>query len=250
MRKSSLVLGAGKMPKYGISPETTPIKHTSYMLGSHAKGQHEWWWNNRLGEHDELYRERSKSDTWPAKTEGWEKGDEPVLHRWYSPEALKEAVDMIPPWFHAGDVPRPPQRIKAQSEGIVGRWYTNYWTLHSVKFQCKLAKVPWHAGDRIRTRSNYDEPHFYVDYDESKMIRDHRSRWINIHRSMADGTKKVMLYEEEQRVKGHKKSQDLYWNQRKVLINRLKAMQNTGAVDRDEGIAVARHFNFDLLKEE
>ncbi len=132
---------------------------------------------------------------------------------------------MIPEWFEVRDVPRPPQRVKAVSEGVVGRWYTNYWTLHSIKYQSFLAGIPWRHGERHRAVSNFDEPLYYVDWEETKAIRDQRSRWINVHRSMAGMTKKVKELNEELRFKQHKKLQDQFWSDRRVFFNRVRAMR-------------------------
>ena len=239
-----------KMPRMALPPETTPLMMTSYMLGSYEKNRSEWWWDKRVNEFDEEYKERSKEETWPYKEEGWIKLGRDVLPKWYSKDALKEALAMIPPHFDTADIPRPPQRIKAQSEGIVGRWYTNYWTLHSIRFQCQLANIPWKYGKRIRPRSNYDEPYFFVDYEESKMIRDHRSKWINVNRSMVNSTKQVYDIEQQDREAEHKKKQSSYWTNRKVFINRLKAMRAQGTIDENKQIWAAKHINFKILNEE
>ncbi|KAG8346206.1 hypothetical protein TRVL_02974 [Trypanosoma vivax] len=156
------------------------------------------------------------------------KGGRPVMRQKYSREALQAALAMVPPGFEVADVPRPPQRIRAQSEGIVGRWYSNYWTLHSVKYQCLLAGVEWPFGERQRPRTNYDEPFFFSDFEECKAIRDYRSRWINVNRSLVGMTKRMKEAEEETRYMQFRKQQDTFWSNRKVLVNRIKSMHNQG----------------------
>ena len=145
---------------------------------------------------------------------------------------------MIPEGFEVRDVPRPPQRIRAQSEGIVGRWYTNYWTLHSIKYQCQLANVEWKHGERFRPRTNYDEPYLFVDFEESKAVRDYRSRWMNVNRSLVGMTKKVKEAEEEKRFSRYKKRQDSFWSDRKMLIARVKSMAGQGLLDSSADLPV------------
>lgn len=130
-----------------FAPETTPVKYTTHLMTDQHRSR---WYNGQKHDFTATYRERSWLDTWPSKRGGWEKTDHAVLNKKYSPEALKEALAMIPEGFEVRDVPRPPQRIRAQSEGIVGRWYTNYWTLHSIKYQCQLAGIEWKHGERFR----------------------------------------------------------------------------------------------------
>ncbi|KEG05141.1 hypothetical protein DQ04_26911000, partial [Trypanosoma grayi] len=125
------------------------------------------------------------------------------------------ALAMVPDGFDVADVPRPPQRITAQSEGIVGRWYSNFWTLHAVRYQCMLAGVAWPFGERQRPRTNYDEPFFFVDFEESKAVRDYRSRWINVNRSLVGMTKRMKEAEEEARYMRFRKQQDTFWSNRK-----------------------------------
>jgi hypothetical protein len=209
-------------PRIGIHPETTPVKYTPQML----KIQNFKWWNGRKSPFRASYRERD----WLDRSRYPGKRHYALLTRKYHPDALQEALRMIPEGFEVRDVPRPPQRIRAQSEGIVGRWYTNYWTLHSVKYQCLLAQVPWTFGERERPVTNYDEPYMYVDFEESKAIRDYRSRWINVNRSLVGMTKRMKDVEEEQRYMGFRRVQDTFWSNRKVLINRVKSMHQQGTL--------------------
>lgn len=208
-----------------MSAETMPIRFVPEMLKLYRAD----WYNKS----EPFYKPRrftSVEDTWPNSQVDRRSptGSDPVLHATYSRDALMEAQKMIPDWFQTADVPRPPQRIKAVSEGIVGRWYTNYWTLSSVKYQCVLANVPWKHGERMRAVSNFDEPYYYVDWEETKAIRDHRSKWINIHRSMVGMTKKIKEAEEENRFKAFKKNQDQFWSDRRVFFNRIRAMRTAG----------------------
>lgn len=211
-------------PGVGIAPETTPVKYTPMMLNIH----HSLWWDGKRQPYRATYRERSwlEVSRWGAFT----KSGRPVMRQRYSPEVLKAALAMIPEGFEVADVPRPPQRIRAQSEGIVGRWYTNYWTLHSVKYQCLLANIEWKHGERQRPVTNYEEPHMYVDFEESKALRDYRSRWINANRSLVGMTKRMRESEEEARFMQFKKVQDTFWSNRKVLVNRVKSMHNQGTL--------------------
>ena len=129
-------------PGIQIAPETTPVKFIPQMLPL----KNSLWYNGIRNPFLGAYRERSWLHTWPAKRYGWEKFNRNLLYRMYSPAALRAALDMIPPGFEVRDVPRPPQRILAQSEGIVGRWYTNYWTLHSIKvsmFASRRSVAAW-----------------------------------------------------------------------------------------------------------
>jgi hypothetical protein len=167
----------------------------------------------------------------------------PVLTATYSREALQEATAMIPEWFETADVPRPPQRIRAHSEGIVGRWFTNYWTLHSVKYQCLLAGLPWAHGERKPLVSNYEEPLYFVDFEESRAIRDHRSRWINVHRSMAGMTKKVKETREDDRFKFHKRITDKFWSDRRVFVNRVRSLR-AGGEEMEQSTLPLKAFNF------
>lgn len=212
-------------PHLQLNPETTPIKVTRQMLNR----QDAKWWNGVTPMHAS-YVERTWERTWPATERGWIKGKEPVLHTRYSAAALNEALRTIPPWFETSDVPRPPQRVQAQSEGIVGRWYTNYWTLHSVKYQCLLARIPWRFGERERPITNYEQPYAYVDYEESKALRDYRTRWLNVHRSLVGMTKKMKDAEDETRFITYKRMQDQFWSDRRVLVNRVKAMKTSKAI--------------------
>lgn len=211
-------------PGIGIAPETTPVKYTPMMLNI----KNQLWWNGRKNPYRATYREKTwvEVSSWGA----FAKGSRPVMRQRYSPAALKEALEMIPDGFEVADVPRPPQRVRAQSEGIVGRWYTNYWTLHSIKYQCALAEVPWTHGERQRPVTNYEEPHLYVDFEESKAVRDYRSRWINANRSLVGMSKRIKEAEEETRYMNFKKVQDTFWSNRKVLVNRVKSMHNQGTL--------------------
>lgn len=219
-------LAVRNLPKAAIAPETTPLKWAPHMDPT----PYSLTYNGRRNPYIPLYRERDLEHTWPYTDEGWVKRNRSVLNRWYSTPALQEALKMIPAGFETRDVPRPPQRIKAQSEGIVGRWYTNYWTLHSIRYQCQLANVPWRHGERVRPTTNFEEPYFFVDYEESKMIRDWRSRWINMNRSMVGMTKRVKEVEEENRYLKFKRTQDAFWTDRKVLVNRVKSMRLAGVL--------------------
>eukprot|EP00758_Cryptobia_borreli_P003275 Tbor_TRINITY_DN3651_c0_g1::TRINITY_DN3651_c0_g1_i1::g.223::m.223 len=217
-----------------LAPETTPVKFTTHLLNTPRK----FWYNGMRHQFIARYRERNWLDTWPSKKSGWEKGRPPVLKTNYSPAALKEALMMIPPEFHTSYVSRPPQRIKAQSEGIVGRWYTNYWTLHSIKYQCSLAEIPWEHGERIRPTTNYDQPYHFVDFEESKAIRDYRSRFINVNRSMVGMSKRIKESEEVMRFAEHKRHVEKFWSDRKVLVNRVKAMSTQGLLDTPEELPI------------
>ncbi|EAN80114.1 hypothetical protein, conserved [Trypanosoma brucei brucei TREU927] len=210
-------------PGVGIAPETTPVKYTPMMLNI----QNMMWWNGKRN----LYRATYREKTWYeiSRTGAFTKGRRPVMRQKYSREALQAALAMVPPGFEVADVPRPPQRILAQSEGIVGRWYSNYWTLHSMRYQCLLAGVEWPLGERQRPRTNYDEPFFFADFEESKAIQDYRSRWINVNRSLVGMTKRMKEAEEEARYMQFRKLQDTFWSNRKVLVNRVKSMYNQGA---------------------
>jgi hypothetical protein len=221
-------------PGIQIAPETTPVKVTPQMLGWYQAQ----WWGTRRAPYRATFIERPWRETWPVKPEGWSKGKSPVLQRAYSREALHAITATIPAWFEVRDVPRPPARIKAQSEGIVGRWYTNYWTLHSIKHQCMLAKVPWAHGERQRPITNFEQPANYVDFEESKAVRDYRTRWINVNRSMVGMCKRMKEVEEENRFLDHKRTQDQFWSNRRVLISRVKAMTGSGAVTSAEDIPI------------
>jgi hypothetical protein len=235
------------LPQMQLTAETTPLRVTRNFYGN-GKPLYAMWWDGTQVETASEYHEKVFDKTWPYTSDGWVKGSRDVLPRWYSPAALKVALEMIPDGFEVADVPRPPERIKAQSEGIVGRWYTNFWTLHSMKYQCMLSGIPWAYGERSKPKSNFDEPYFYVDYDESKMIRDYRSRWINIHRSMADSSKKVLDASQEDRFRKHKKVQDTYWASRKVFINRLKSMQTSGGLEAGDVMPI-KDMSFSVLSE-
>jgi hypothetical protein len=224
LRKSCVCLAAG--PRLQIAPETTPIKFTRELL----EMQDAPWWNGVRPKMLPEFQERPMERAWPYKQDGWIKGRAPVLHTRYSAAALQEALAMVPGWFETADVPRPPARIKAHSEGIVGRWYTNYWTLHSVKYQCMLARVPWRWGERERPMTNYEQPFVYVDYEESKAIRDYRSRWINVHRSLVGMSKKMKDAEDEARFVEYKRMQDQFWSDRRVLVNRIKSMKASNTI--------------------
>ncbi|AIN99882.1 hypothetical protein LPMP_282490 [Leishmania panamensis] len=222
-RGSSARLAA--TPGVGIAPETTPVKYVPEMLNI----QNAKWWNGR---HKPVYRSVYNEKSWLQKARwgAFIKGSRPVMRQRYSAAALKEALEMVPEGFETCDVPRPPQRIRAQSEGVVGRWYTNYWTLHSVRYQCQLAEVEWPFGERQRPRTNYDEPYMYTDFEETKAIRDYRSRWINVNRSLVGMSKRMKEAEEESRYLHFKKVQDTFWSNRKVLVNRIKSMHNQGTL--------------------
>lgn len=214
-------------PDVPIAPETTPVKFHSRMIGV----KHALWYDGKRHPYNAVYREKSWQQTWPSEeaVATYNKDPmRPVMHEKYSREALQEALRMIPPWFRVSDVARPPDRIRAVSEGIVGRWYSNYWTLHSVKFQCLLAGIPWLHGERDHPISNFEEPDHFVDFEESKAIRDYRTRWINVNRSMVGMSKQVKEAEEDNRFIEHKRIQELYWSNRKVLVQRVKAMRQSG----------------------
>lgn len=219
-------------PGVGIAPETTPVKYTPDML----KIENFRWWNGRRSPYRAVYREKSWLDL--AARGHYTKGDRTLLTKRYSPAALQEALAMIPEGFEVRDVPRPPQRIEAQSEGIVGRWYTNYWTLHSIKFQCQLANIPWQHGERQKPTTNYDEPYFFTDFEETKMLRDYRSRWINVNRSLVGMSKRMKDSEEEVRYMRFKKIQDAFWSNRKVLINRVKSMHQQGTLESAQDLPI------------
>jgi hypothetical protein len=212
-------------PGVGIAPETTPVKYVPEMLNI----QNAMWWNGRG---KPVYRSTYNEQSWLQKSRwgAFTKNGRPVLRQYYSPAALRAALEMVPAGFETCDVPRPPQRIRAQSEGIVGRWYTNYWTLHSIRYQCQLAGVEWPFGERQRPRTNFDEPHMYTDFEETKAIRDYRSRWINVNRSLVGMSKRMKDSEEETRYMQFKRVQDTFWSNRKVLVNRVKAMHNQGTL--------------------
>lgn len=219
-------------PGVGIAPETTPVKYAPSMLNI----RNMLWWNGKRNPYCATYREKSWLEL--SKSGAFQKGSRPVMRQWYSAAALREALRMIPPGFEVADVPRPPQRIRAQSEGIVGRWYTNYWTLHSVKYQCMLAHVDWTHGERQRPRTNYEEPYLYVDFEESKAIRDYRSRWINANRSLVGMSKRIKEAEEEARYMQFKRTQETFWSNRKVLINRVKAMHSQGTLGSPKDLPI------------
>ncbi|CUG01801.1 Hypothetical protein, putative [Bodo saltans] len=212
-------------PGIGIAPETTPVKYTPSML----KLSHSKWYDGKSIPYRATFREKSWLDV--SRRGAFNKGHRVLLTNTYSPAALQEATKMIPSGFEVRDVPRPPQRIRAQSEGIVGRWFTNYWTLHSIKYQCQLARVPWEFGERQKPTTNYDEPFVYTDYEESKALRDFRSRWINVNRSLVGMSKRMKESEEEARFSKYRRVQETFWSNRKVLINRVKSMHNQGTLD-------------------
>jgi hypothetical protein len=209
-----------------MTSETRPYRFVPEMLRL-FRAQ---WWNFS----DPYFRMNRRpvplEKCWPADNAGRRDPThhEAVLKRTYSKAALEEATAMVPEWFECADVPRPPQRIKPVSEGVVGRWYTNYWTLHSLKYQCNLAGVHWKHGERKQVRSNFEEPYFYVDFEESRAIREHRSRFINIHRSLGGMTKKVLEAQTEERYKVHKRNTDQYWSDRRIFLNRVRAMRVSG----------------------
>lgn len=238
-------------PGVGIAPETTPVKYVPSMLNI----QNMMWWNQKKTPYRATYREKTwlERSRWGAFT----KSGRPVLRQKYSREALQLALEMIPEGFEVSDVPRPPQRIRAQSEGIVGRWYSNYWTLHSIKYQCFLASPPasssssgdlnendnsntlvWRWGEREQPKTNYEEPHAYVDFEETKALRDYRSRWININRSLVGMTKRMKEAEEEARYMSFKRTQEQFWSNRKVFINRVKSMSNQGTLSSAKDLPV------------
>jgi hypothetical protein len=208
-------------PKMQIAPETTPVKVTRELLGY----EDAVWWNGIRQRHLPEYTERAAKNVWPAKQDDWIKGRRTLLGSRYSAAALGEALAMIPAGFETSDVPRPPARIRAVSEGVVGRWYTNYWTLHSIKYQCLLARIPWRWGEREKPITNFEQPYIYVDFEESKALRDYRTRWINVHRSLVGMTKKMKDSEDEQRFVEYKRMQDQFWADRRVLISRVKSMK-------------------------
>jgi hypothetical protein len=209
-----------------MSSETKPIRFVPEML----RVFHAPWWDGTTGVFREKRRLENWEKRWPVSEHNSRSPYEwhPILRKTYSKEALAEATKMVPEWFETSDVPRPPQRIAAHSEGIVGRWYTNYWTLHSVKYQCMLANVPWTNGERRPIVSNFEEPKYYVDFEESRAIRDYRSRWINVHRSMIGMTKRLKEVVEEDRFKVHKRHTDAFWSDRRVFLNRVRAMRVSG----------------------
>eukprot|EP00759_Apiculatamorpha_spiralis_P005517 PhF_6_TR13335/c0_g1_i1/m.21129 len=238
-------------PHYQAPPRSAPLKFIPHMFPNHHHHYLRWYMSkSHIQRHPfrPTYRERNHLDTWPAPKAFWNKGSRTLLETRYSREALKEILEMIPEGFHAADVRRPPQRIKAESHGIVDMWWSNYWTLHSIRYQCFLAGIPWTHGTQGSMRSNYDEPTQYVDYEESKLIRDHRSRWINVHRSLAGMSKKMKDAKEENRYMAYKKTQDQFWSNRKILINRVKAMvsSGTGITAADLPIKTYRLNAFDL----
>lgn len=222
LRSSTRALASS--PGIGIAPETTPVKYTPYMLNI----QHSKWFDGLSNPYRATYREKNWLAVSARRTA---KGNKSLLNTHYSPAALKEALKMIPEGFEVRDVPRPPQRILAQSEGVVGRWFTNYWSLHSIKYQCMLAKVPWTHGERQKPVTNYDEPFVYTDFEESKAIRDFRSRWINVNRSLVGMSKRMKESDEEARFMKFKRVQETFWSNRKVLINRVKSMHQQGTLD-------------------
>ncbi|CCW62262.1 unnamed protein product [Phytomonas sp. EM1] len=219
-------------PGIGIAPETTPVKYTPMMLNI----KNMMWWNGRRSPYRAVYREKTWLEL--SRWGDFTKSGRPVMRQRYSREALQAVLEMIPDGFEVADVPRPPQRIRAQSEGIVGRWYTNYWTLHSVKYQCFLAGIEWKHGERQRPRTNYDEPFVYVDFEESKMVRDYRSRWINVNRSLVGMSKRMKEAEEESRYMRFKRLQDTFWSDRKVLVNRVKSMHNQGTLSSAKDLPI------------
>ncbi|CCW68600.1 unnamed protein product [Phytomonas sp. Hart1] len=219
-------------PGIGIAPETTPVKYTPMMLNI----KNMMWWNGKRSMYRGAYREKGWLEL--SRWGDFTKSGRPVMRQRYSREALKAALEMIPEGFEVADVPRPPQRIRAQSEGIVGRWYTNYWTLHSVKYQCFLAGIEWQHGERQPPRTNYDEPFVYVDFEESKMVRDYRSRWINVNRSLVGMSKRMKEAEEESRYMPFKRLQDTFWSDRKVLVNRVKSMHNQGTLSSAKDLPI------------
>jgi hypothetical protein len=232
-------------PGIGIAPETTPVKYVPQMLNI----QNSKWWNGRRNPYLATYREKPWSKVFGGNMHAGGKGNRVLLQRNYSPEALKAAVAMIPAGFEVRDVPRPPRRIRAQSEGIVGRWYSNFWTLHAVKYQCLLAGVEWQWGERFRPTTNFEEPHFFVDFEESKLIRDYRSRWINVNRSLVGMSKRMKEVEEEARFMAFRKHQDGFWTSRKVLVNRVKAMHNQGVLQSAKDLPI-RSFNIQAFLSE
>lgn len=238
-------------PGVGIAPETTPVKYVPSMLNI----QNALWWNQRKSPYRATFRER----TWIERSRwgSFNKGEREVLQRKYSREALRMALEMIPKGFKVSHVPRPPQRIRAQSEGIVGRWYSNYWTLHSIRYQCFLANkgtdvsssgeveggdddslLPWRWGERDQPKTNYEEPHMYVDFEETKALRDYRSRWINVNRSLVGMTKRMKEAEEESRYLSYKRTQEQFWSNRKVFVNRVKSMSNQGSLTSAKDLPV------------
>jgi hypothetical protein len=231
LRRSLRVCAAG--PGKQLTPETTPVMLTRQMLNR----QDALWWNGmepeRIGEPGH-YVERTWDKVWPTLEEGWAKGNQPVLHTRYSAAALREALTMIPPWFETSDVPRPPQRVRAQSEGIVGRWWSNYWTLHSVRYQCLLAGIPWRWGERERPITNFEQPYAYVDYEESKALRDYRTRWINVNRSLVGMSKRIKDVEDENRFVHYRRLQDQFWSERRVLVSRVKSMRNAKTIRQSD----------------
>lgn len=239
LRRTCNVLAVS--PGVGIAPETTPIKYTPTMLNI----QNMRWWNGQRTPYRATYRERSwveKSRMGAFAKSTTTTTSRPVLRQKYSREALQAALKMVPEGFDASMVSRPPQRIRAQSEGIVGRWFTNYWTLHSIRYQCFLAGVPWTLGERSPARTNYEEPHMYVDFEESKAIRDYRTRWINVNRSLVGMTRRMKEAEEDVRYLAYKRTQEQFWSNRRVFVNRVKAMHNQGNLPSGASLPV-RTFN-------
>ena len=232
------VAGAYKMKTAGVphswGPETTPVKFTTHLMDLPRMP----WYNGQRHQFTAQYKEKSWLETWPARRGGWEKGSRAVLTKNYHPEAIKEALKMVPLGFEVRDIPRPPQRIRAQSEGIVGRWFTNYWTLHSIKYQCMLGGMDWSLGERVRPTTNYDQPFNYVDFEMTKAVRDHRSKFINVNRSMVGMSKKIKEVDEVKRFAEHKRFQEEFWSKRKILINRVKSMYSQGLLTSAEELPV------------
>lgn len=231
-------------PGVGIAPETTPVKFVPQMLNT----QNALWFNGRRSPHLATFRERSWLEL--SKWGTFTKNGREILTRKYSREALQLALSMIPDGFEVSQVPRPPQRIRAQSEGIVGRWYSNYWTLHGIKYQCLLAStgrqksgstspsLEWRWGERENPRTNYEEPHMFVDFEQTMAIRDFRSRWMNINRSMVGMTRRMKEAEEENRFVNFKRSQEQFWSNRKVFVNRVKSMANQGSITSSKDLPI------------
>ncbi|EPY37695.1 hypothetical protein AGDE_06239 [Angomonas deanei] len=230
MRRTSVRLAS--TPGIGIAPETTPVKYTPHMLNI----RHSKWWDGQRMPYIATYREKSwyERSRWGAFT----KSGRPVMREWYSPGCPAGGAEDDPRWVRGGRRPRPPQRIRAQSEGVVGRWYSNYWTLHSIKYQCQLADIEWKWGERDTPRTNYEEPHLYVDFEESKALRDYRSRWINVNRSLVGMSRKMKDAEEETRYMQFKKVQETFWSNRKVLVNRVKSMYNQGTLSSAKDLPI------------
>ena len=245
-------------PKVSDPPRSAPLKFIPYMMpGVKNLNQRHWvdWQAWRPDPFRPVYREKNFLNTWPGPQARHRKGRRtPLLPIRYSPEALQEAVKLVPDGFFSKgfykDVRRPPERIKAYSDGIVHDWWMNYWTLHSVRYQLKLCtrhldeatkeKITDQTGAERVTRmtSNYDEYRMHVDYEETKLTRDYRSRWINIHRSLEGMSEKIRQVHEENRYHVHKKRMDDYWASRKILINRVKAMRHSGSKIRSHELPV------------